>query len=642
MKRLLSVAIFVSFWAATAVPALAGVSVKEIDKGGGITHLQVTNEYFDIEFFPEKGGQALSFKTRYSPENWIIPGESGMFLDRFVGQMWPGELAQSKYDYRIMERGPEKVVLEFQVMSKDNIMFYRKMTFEANSPVIRVNMGMVNQGTGSAVKGLWLQWIVYINGYKDREYTRFIRPWNHGLNEIQWDEQKKSLAGDDYVKTPYEGWTAAINTRTEEGVVWLMDYNWLKWLYNCPPPSTVEWVYDYAVIPKQEKWETEYDMILVKGYPGFCHASSNMIAGMQMGPSNAGDKSSDLVITHTLGRSMNGDIRDAKLTAVLRGVDSKEEYTLPELNAGTLSREPKNLTQTVKVNMNQRLVCNAVLTGTDAEGKPVKEEYSFYWPGINGEKFDLIAGTTATTYSRKPPRKVKVYARPKDLVYYRKPEPHMLELRGLHYRDFHISEAAVRGGILEIRGSYFTSSYSGNSLSYLPASFEEMFENDLVVMNDVDAACLTDFGQEALAEFVEAGGSLLVLGGPYAFGRGGYTDNRLADILPVEESENPFDLKENKPPALIKIAATAQILKGTRLNAPGYCYWLHAVKPKAGAGVEMTAGTEPFLICGRYGKGKITVVAGSMLGATTKKQPGFWETDEWVDTLSRVINWMLF
>jgi uncharacterized membrane protein len=58
--------------------------------------------------------------------------------------------------------------------------------------------------------------------------------------------------------------------------------------------------------------------------------------------------------------------------------------------------------------------------------------------------------------------------------------------------------------------------------------------------------------------------------------------------------------------------------------------------------VELTAGDAPFLICGQYGKGKVAVVAGNVCGDTTKAKPGFWETDEWPDLLSRVIHWMVF
>lgn len=128
MKRLLITAVLVSFWSATAVPALAGVSVKEINKGSGITHLQVTNEYFDMEFAPERGAQALSFKTRYSPNEWVYWTGSdgyGLFIDHFVGQAFPGELVQAKYEFRVVERGPDRVIVEFQTLTKDNIRYTR-------------------------------------------------------------------------------------------------------------------------------------------------------------------------------------------------------------------------------------------------------------------------------------------------------------------------------------------------------------------------------------------------------------------------------------------------------------------------------------------------------------------------------------
>jgi uncharacterized membrane protein len=622
-------------------PAFGTVSVKEVDKGGGITHLQVTNEYFDMEFAPEHGAQAMSFKTRYSTNEWVFPGYGGLFKDNFVGKGFTrGDLPFSKRTFQTLERGPEKVTIDFQVVTKDNLVVLKKMTFAANSPVVRVELGMTNQGAQSVVRGLWPKWDLYISGL--RENNRYFRPDVHGVSETGWNEKTKYMAGDDYVRNPYAGWTAALNTQTGEGLVWLLDYNWLKWLYNCNSAWTVEWFYDYTTLPKGEKWETEYDMLLVKGFPGFCYASSNLVAGMTMGPAKPGDGSSDLVINHFLSRSLAGDLRDAKLTATLRGVDSKEAHPLPGLEAGALKWEPKKLTQSVKVNLDQRLVCDAVLTGATADGNTVKEEYSFYWPGINGEKFDLMAGASVTTYYRKPPHKVKAYAKPKDLTYYRKPSPRMLEFRGFFHQSFHIPEAATRGGIAEIRGSDFKSiSFAGNSLSYVPSSFDEMFEYDLIVMNNVDASCLTDFGLEAVREFVKAGGNLLVLGGSYAFGAGGYKDSQLAELLPVVMDQN-FDMKAAQPPAVLKVASSAKILKGVPFKAKAYCYWFQEVNPRPEAWVELTAEEAPFLICGRYGKGKVVVVAGNVCGDTSKAKPGFWDTDEWVDTLSRVIRWMVF
>ncbi|HEY3416103.1 MAG TPA: hypothetical protein VGM23_04375, partial [Armatimonadota bacterium] len=568
--------------------ALGAVQVEEIDHGG-VTHLRVKNEFFDLEFAPEKGGTANSFKTRYSPNEWIYPG-GWMFMDRFVGENWPGPLSQSRYDYRIVARGPDKAVVEFQCTTKDNITVFKHFTVAADSPVIQVSYGLMNQSAQPIVCGLWPQSVMYVSG--SQEYNRLFRPSSGGINIAGWDEKTKQMVGDDYVKAPYAGWTAAMNTRTREGLVWLVDYNWLKWLYNCPPASTVELVYEAAPLPKQTKWETEYDVLLVKGFTGVCHASANLIADMQLGPSAAGDT---LAITHTLGRSTNGEITDAKLTATLRGVDSKEAYPLPALEVGNLSWEPKTLMQSIKANLHQRLVCEVALTGTGADGKPIKETYSYYWPGLTG-------GAPAA-YTRTPPRKMKVFPKPKDLAYFRKAECRMLEFRGLFHANFRVPEAATRAGISEIRGSYFTTAWTGNTLSYLPTSFDEMFDNDLVVINDVDAESLTDFGQETIVEFVKAGGCLLVLNGPNTFGHGGIQHTRLADLLPVNVNEKSSSLSTP-----VNVAPSAKILKGVRFQSGGRCCWLQDVQPKPGAWVELTAGPAPFLICGRYGRGKVAVV----------------------------------
>ena len=421
-----------------------------------------------------------------------------------------------------------------------------------------------------------------------------------------------------------------------------MDYNWLKWLYNCPPAWTVELVYDAASLSKQEQWGTEYDVLLVKGFHGVCHASANLIADMELGPSVAGDNDSELTITHTISRSTHGDIRDAKLTASLRGVDSNVEFPLPALDAGALTWDAKQLTQSVKINLHQRLVCEVVFTGTLADGKPIKETYSYYWPGVTGVKSGPGAGTPTVAYYRKPPRKMKDFPVPKDLVYFRKAECRMLEYRGLFHDCFRVPEAATRAGISEIRGSYFTTSWSGDTLSYLPTSFDEMFDYDLLVINDVDAESLTDFGQHVTHEFVKAGGSLLVLGGPYAFGNDGFQKTGLADLLPVSISEKSSGLTPANPPAQVKVAPSARILKDAGLPGGGCCFWLQNVQPKDGAWVEMTAGQAPLLVCGRYGQGKVAIVAGSVLGNSSKQATGFWQTNDWVNALSRVIHWMVF
>ncbi|HEY3418549.1 MAG TPA: glutamine amidotransferase [Armatimonadota bacterium] len=377
-------------------------------------------------------------------------------------------------------------------------------------------------------------------------------------------------------------------------------------------------------------------MILTKGFPGFCHASTNLIAGMTMTP-----KGNTLAIAHTLGRSWATQLKDVTITAKLRGVDSKEEHDLPALTFGTLSWEPKTQEQTIQVKMNQRLVCDVTLTGVSGEGKPIRETYSYYWPGSEGEKFDLMTGISSTTYRRIPPKKVKEFLKPKGLAYYRKPEPRMLEMRGPFYQYYRVPEAAVKAGISVIHDSYLTSSFGGTALTDVPGSYEEIFRYDLLVLNNVTAASLTDFGQDALREFVKAGGNVLVIGGQFAFGAGGYRDSVLADILPVEMSESPFSLRQLTPPGKLKVASTARILAGRKLRDASSCFWRNEVTPKAGAWVELTAGEAPILICGKYGQGKVAVVAGTVCGEPAKGEKAFWDSEDWPQVLTAVIRWML-
>ena len=74
------------------------------------------------------------------------------------------------------------------------------MTFTADSPVIRVNFGMINQSSQSIVRGLWPQWIMYVSGIK--ENNRYFRPDVHGVNEAGWNKKTKDHGRRRYNQEP--------------------------------------------------------------------------------------------------------------------------------------------------------------------------------------------------------------------------------------------------------------------------------------------------------------------------------------------------------------------------------------------------------------------------------------------------------
>lgn len=627
------------------------VFLKEKELPSGITHIIVKNEYFYLEFAPEIGGSAISFKTKNSDREWCYPKTGvvfgGLFKDNFVGQAYPGELPLAKYEYKILKETPDEIIIRFQTLTKDEIIVYKNIYIFSESPIIKVDFGMENRSNQTIVRGLWPKFDIYISGKK--ENNKYFRPDIHGINVSGWDEEKKFMGGTDFVMYPFSGWTAAINTETGEGLVWLMDYNYLKWLYNCNPAWTIEWFYDIITLPKGKKWETTYYLILIKDFDNISHASKNIICGTKVDIKKEfnffgqGESQEFILITHSLCSSINGNLKDIAIKSSVVEFDTKKVHILPEIKIEKLGRNVEEIKQTLKISPEKAIICKIKIEGKKEDGKEFNEEFEYYWPGIKGEKFDLMTGKVITTYYRKPPRKIKEYFKPERIFYYRKPEPKMIEFRGPFYEYWKISEAAVEAGIKEIDGSYFKSiSFAGNTLTYLPPTYDDFLKYDLIVLNNIDAESLTDFGLEVIKDFVKEGGSLLVVGGFYSYGPGGYSETQIEEVLPVKMSGKKFDFVKLNPPERLKIAKEAKILKNFRLQRKIYCFWIQEVIPKKESWVEMKVGEVPFLVCWRYGKGKVAAITGNVCGESNKGMKAFWETEEWKEILKILIKWFLY
>lgn len=637
-----------------AAPLLAAVEVSELpapEKVGGVK-IHVKNEFFTLDFSP-MGGYASSFQTRYSDREWLWTGtalvDSGhLFLDNWLGETYPGELCFLKRDYQILQTGPEVVEIKFTCTTKQKFLLEKTLTIRAGSPAVHCILAMTNQGNETITKGLWPKTDVAISGVKPHTY--YYRPYERGVLVEGWNEEKKTNTGEDFLHTPTGGWTGAIQADHNEGLVWLMDYNWLRTLYNCYSCWTVEWFYDELPMPPGYRWETAYDMILIKGFTNLAHASPTVLAGMTLeakkafdlvNPDNP-DRPDLLQITHTLSRSTRGELSNITLRSQLLEVDTGQVHPLKDVTTDRLTWEPVELVQSVECNPDIRVLCQVALTATDADGRPVTENYEYYWPGVGGEKFNLVAGTILATYYRPPPKKIKAFPKPKDLKYALNYPPRALEFRGPGYSKLRLMQAAAQAGIRDWLGSYFSFSWAGGKCTKAPVSYEEAFSYDLYVLNGVNAQSLTDFGQEALRDYVAAGGALLMTGGFFSYGAGGYAGSSLAEILPVNLSDRLPDLERLDPPAPLRIGREAQALAGVKLSGSPLCFWRHRLTPKPEAWVELGAGDKPLLICGTYGKGRVAVLASTAFGDPQAGQTGYWEDPQWPDLMARLIHWLVF
>jgi hypothetical protein len=88
------------------------------------------------------------------------------------------------------------------------------------------------------------------------------------------------------------------------------------------------------------------------------------------------------------------------------------------------------------------------------------------------------------------------------------------------------SDAVKQGG--------FICNWAGNFRSYFPSTLGELLTYDVVVLADIPQDPFTEGKRQLLADYVNSGGGLLVLGGFYTGGAGKWEGSPLEALLPVQ------------------------------------------------------------------------------------------------------------
>ena len=172
---------------------------------------------------------------------------------------------------------------------------------------------------------------------------------------------------------------------------------------------------------------------------------------------------------------------------------------------------------------------------------------------------------------------------------------------------------------------------SAASVAYqLPDDLTKLCEFDSVVLANVDLTYSTLGQRAAIKEFVDAGGRLVVLGGIATLGNGAMAGTFLEDMLPVQLVA-VREVRECSPPAVLADAA------GKPLAGQPAVFWRHMVQPKPGVTTVAKAGETPIAVAGTFGKGKVIVFTGTVLGPGRSDATPFWETPAWQSLLGRLL-----
>jgi len=608
----------------------AGALSVRIDEG--LPSLE--NDWISLKIAPGRGGRVCSFITKGDSVEHVPAREGwGMFHDLFAQQSYPGELLNSPYEFEVLERGPRRAAVKlWRVVRGDyngsqpevaGIRLEKTYCLFADKPALYVEVALVNTTAQGKLPAYWVQHV--FRAGPDRWRNEYFRPSVRGLNRTRYDESAGTAIRPDVVCTPVAGWTATLDPSVGSGLVFLMDYDYLRWLYNCQSVNTTEWFYDKVMIPGGRTFRTNMTCIPVQGFSGIRHASEHVLADVE--PSKG-------EVTFSL-RAATGALEGVKVSFFARDTDGNRLSKPLAVRFGSVGLKPIRKSAPLPASVDPA-EC-VIVFEIRWEGGTEKQEAVFSERPLRSE---LLGGLgEEDVYYKSRPAKKKRFLKPDRIVFRPQRPVRCFVAAGPFHRLIDVP-AAVRGLAWQeaVVGKERCGRWSGNALSRFPPDYEHLMGYHVVALLNVDAAAIGLEGLEMIRDFVKAGGGLLVTGGPFAFGPGGYAGTALEEILPLE-GYTPFEMAPVKDAAW-QPAGESPLTDGLRWEAGPVSPWVHRLRARPGSTVLIEAAGQPILVTGTYGKGRVAAFLAAPLGEAVqgKESVAFWQWSDWPRLLRQVLS----
>jgi uncharacterized membrane protein len=175
---------------------------------------------------------------------------------------------------------------------------------------------------------------------------------------------------------------------------------------------------------------------------------------------------------------------------------------------------------------------------------------------------------------------------------------------------------------LKIPHQISTMDTPGRKVSDFPADADALSKYSLVLLSNINPCAVGFQARSMLRDWVEQGGTLIVTGGPNAFGKGQTRGTMLEDVLPIQV--RPDDLGDG---------GSFQPGEALPPTCPPYrgqagSYLIHRTTAKPGAKVALQCNGCPLLAYQKVGLGTVVVFTGTGLENDQKVQP-FWSERAW-------------
>lgn len=170
---------------------------------------------------------------------------------------------------------------------------------------------------------------------------------------------------------------------------------------------------------------------------------------------------------------------------------------------------------------------------------------------------------------------------------------------------------------------------------------------DVIGLGGIYAGALGERRRQAIRDFVRAGGSLVMFGGPRGFGCGGYVGTFLDEILPVRVLPRRDLVSVGPEGPIVFVPRPYPLTAGLDLSDRPMVAVVHRVAGvKPGARVLLAVGrsAHPVVTLGRYGNGKVAALSfacGPAYTATLQRPDTMlWNWHEWQGLVRRLMTWL--
>lgn len=172
----------------------------------------------------------------------------------------------------------------------------------------------------------------------------------------------------------------------------------------------------------------------------------------------------------------------------------------------------------------------------------------------------------------------------------------------------------------------------------MPNRPEAYLDYSVVVLVNVDAPALGAERLDAIRDFVEQGGGLVVLGGYWAYAHGAYSGTSLETMLPITLPPKGV-ISRQSPAAVLAPGARPSWKPAVDFAASPRAFYVDVLAPRKEAVVELRAGDRPALISGAFGRGRVVACSLTVHGKAAENELAFWDWAGWPTILGQAVEW---